>query len=1481
MAEPLPRPEPTSFSAVPVVEEKSKQDQKKEIHATTVASKESSETVVQEEAGEEEGLSEKVKVLRKKIEEVGNVKEEEAFKDGKLRERWYQLWRFKNPAPPVPTTYDEAGVLPLATCSMFSYLTYSWCNPIMTLGYQRPLQPTDLWQMDPTRQASLLSANLDASWSRRQKEAQAYNSDLAAGRIPVPLSLRIKWSLGGGGGGGGSREEKERSWRAGEGRKEPSLGWAIVEQFRLFYGLAVVFKVFGDTCQLMSPILAKAIIVYAQETYSAKAAGTPLPSKGRGVGMALGMYLLTMCWSVLQHQVWWRGMTTGVLMRAALTCSVYKRALVLSNNSRAVYSNGKLMNHLSTDISRIDYCAMWAPSIPSSIPQIVICTLLLCLQIGPSALAGIAFFFIIIPLQSWTMQLSIKVRMNSMTYTDQRSKILQELLGAMRVIKYFTFERPYAKKIDDLRAAELRGIRTLLMIRATNTAVAFSLPVISAVIALCCYIGLGNELDPAKVFTAISLFQLLRQPLMLLPTALSAATDAYAACHRLTGLYEAETMDTTLSTDSSQKEALVVDGAEFEWVGLPEETEEEKTKKEKKKPSSLETQDFVASDPFRIRDLSLSIEKGSLVAICGPVGSGKSSLLQGLIGEMKRVSGTVTFNGRVAYCPQSAWIMNATVRENILFGRPFDEARYWKVVEEACLLPDYEMLPSGDMTEIGEKGINLSGGQKQRCNIARALYFDADVILFDDPLSAVDAHVGRSLFQGAIVNGLRARGKTIILVTHALHFLPFVDRVLTLENGVVVEDGTYDELVVNQGPFSRLMKEFGGAAEEEDEEEKEAEAEAIEGIDSKMEKKRDGLTRMMSVQEVVEVDEKREDEVRQQETEEAEVARKVEGKLILDEKRETGTIKSSVYSTFSKAGYGNVLIPSILLLCVLMQGSQTLGSYWIVWWQADHWNRSAGFYMALYAALGITQALMTLVLGLTMAFFNFYASRNLHKNAVHRVFFAPSSFFDTVPLGRIMGVFGKDFDTIDNILPESLRNVVMTVSNVIGSIILITVFEYYFIIAAIFVIVGYVYFQRYYQKSGRELKRIDSMLRSLLYSHFSESLSGLATIRAYGEAERFVKENELRMDVEDRAYILYTTTQRWLAIRLDAIGSLLILAVALLVSVGSSGISPSQTGLLLTYTVSLVQMFGMLTRQTAEVENNMNGAERITSYTDHAVPQEAAYEREDTQPPPSWPEAGQIEMKDVFMSYRAGLPSVLKGINLSIKGGEKIGVVGRTGAGKSSIMSALFRLVELSSGSISVDGVDISTIGLRNLRESIVIIPQDPLLFSGTIRSNLDPFSVYDDIRLWDAMKRAHLVGSESESTDDASPEERFSLDTVIEEEGNNLSVGQRSLVSLARALVREEARIVILDECTAAVDLETDSKIQQTIRTELKEKTLLCIAHRLRTIIFYDRILVLDGGRVAEFDTPLALFSDENSIFHSMCVKSSISADEIARANA
>jgi ABC-type multidrug transport system fused ATPase/permease subunit len=753
------------------------------------------------------------------------------------------------------------------------------------------------------------------------------------------------------------------------------------------------------------------------------------------------------------------------------------------------------------------------------------------------------------------------------------------------------------------------------------------------------------------------------------------------------------------------------------------------------------------------------------------------------------------------------------------------------------------MLPNGDQTEIGERGITISGGQKQRLNIARAIYFDADIVLMDDPLSAVDAHVGRHIFDNAILGLLK--DKCRILATHQLWVLNRCDRIIWMENGKIQAIDTFDNLMRDSVAFQQMLE------------------------TTAVEEKKDGEPLLPAAAE----------------DDGAGKKKKKKGKSIMQaEERAVASVPWSVYDSYIRASGSILNAPVTIILLVLSQGANIMTSLWLSYWTSDRFGLDMGVYIGVYAALGALQALLMFAFMVALTVYGTTASKNLLRMAVARVLRAPMSFFDTTPLGRITNRFSRDVDVMDNTLSDAMRMYFFSIASIIAVFALIISFFYYFAIALVPLFLLFLFATSYYRSSAREVKRFESVLRSTVFAKFGESLSGVACIRAYGLTEKFIVDIRKAVDEMDSAYFLTYSNQRWLSIRLDMIGNALVFTTGILVVTSRFNVNPSIAGLVLSYILAIVQMIQFTVRQLAEVENGMNAVERILYYGTQ-LEEEAPLKTIEVRK--SWPEKGEIVFDNVEMRYRAGLPLVLQGLTMHIKGGERIGIVGRTGAGKSSIMSTLFRLVEISGGHITIDGVDIATIGLQDLRSRLAIIPQDPTLFRGTVRSNLDPFGEHTDMELWSALRQADLVAKEPPATASSSSDalapvaaavkdpSRIHLDSVVEEDGLNFSLGQRQLMALARALVRG-SQIIVCDEATSSVDMETDDKIQATIATGFRGKTLLCIAHRLRTIIGYDRICVMDKGRIAEMDAPINLWKMEGGIFRGMCDRSGIRVEDI-----
>lgn len=865
-----------------------------------------------------------------------------------------------------------------------------------------------------------------------------------------------------------------------------------------------------------------------------------------------------------------------------------------------------------------------------------------------------------------------------------------------------------------------------------------------------------------------------------------------------------------------------------------------------------------------LKNITLAVPRGHLVAVVGAVGSGKSSLLSAFLGEMNKTSGRVNTNGSIAYVPQQAWIQNATLQDNILFGKPLAKQKYSDVIGMCALKPDFDMLPGGDQTEIGEKGINLSGGQKQRVSLARAVYYDADTYFLDDPLSAVDSHVGKHIFDKVLgPNGL-LKDKTRLWVTHNVSYLAQTDLVVVLKAGEISEVGSYQQLLEKKGAFAEFLLHHLSDTERTSPEELDEMKDVLQnklGTEFK-----DKLQRARSLSESASESDQtaagdRRESVKRKTPEATPNELKEKNKLIETEKAETGSVKWSVYKHYLMS-VGVLASVVTVLMNLILQVFQVGSNYWLAMWSNDQEMLTVNgtvnkerrdLYLGVYGGLGVGQVLSVSVSSLALYLGTLAAARALHAALLAGVLRAPTiGFFDCTPVGRVLNRFSKDVDVLDNVLPMTLRGWTSCFFAVLGTLFVISVSTPIFL--AVILPVGALYYviQRFYVATSRQLKRLESVSRSPIYSHFGESITGATTIRAYGVTQRFVEESENGVDHNQSCYYPSCIANRWLAVRLEMIGNLIIFSAALFAVLGRDDVNPGIVGLSVSYALQITQTLNWLVRMTSEVETNIVAVERIKEYAE--TQQEAAW-TVGSGPGATWPETGALQLEALTLGYRAGEPA-LRGVTCAVAPRDKLGIVGRTGAGKSTLTLGLFRIVEAISGKIMIDGIDISTIGLHQLRSRITIIPQDPVLFSGTLRMNLDPFDAYSDDDIWRSLEHAHLKNFVQGLA--------AGLRHEISEGGENLSVGQRQLVCLARALLRKTP-LLVLDEATAAVDLETDELIQKTIRSEFANCTVLTIAHRLNTIMDSTRVMVLDKGQLVEFAPPDQLLQDKTSIFYSM----------------
>uniref|UniRef100_A0A8C0GTI2 Canalicular multispecific organic anion transporter 1 n=1 Tax=Chelonoidis abingdonii TaxID=106734 RepID=A0A8C0GTI2_CHEAB len=1279
-------------------------------------------------------------------------------------------------------------------------------------GYRKPLEMEDLWDLKENMKTQQILSRFDrnmraelrkARWElerRRCKRslceaAPDHRNGLGKAQSQDILVL----------------EEKEPKRKKKEDVGGPSgdypKAWLAKTLIRTFAGnllKSVAFKVVHDLLVFASPQLLKLLISFVAD---------PTAYAWQGYLYALLLFVTALVQSLCLQQYFQLCFLLGMSLRTALMAAVYKKALTVSNATRKEYTQGETVNLMSADTQRFMDLASFIHQLWSAPLQIALSIIFLWWELGPSVLAGIGVMVLLIPINAVLATKARRIQMKNMKNKDQRMKIMNEILSGIKILKLFAWEPSFERQVGEIRVRELKGLLDFTNLQAFSIFIFSCAPFLVSVASFAVYVMVDekNVLDAQKAFTSISLFNVLRFPMAMLPMVISSLVQSGVSTKRL---------ERYLGSGNLDPSAIRCD-------------------------PSVAAQRCSESQLSRPSRVTLDIKPGHLVAVVGAVGSGKSSLVSAVLGEMENLKGHINIQGSVAYVPQQAWIQNATLKDNILFGSDLDEARYQQVVEACALLPDLKLLPGGDLTEIGEKGINLSGGQKQRVSLARAVYSNADIYLLDDPLSAVDAHVGKHLFDQVLGPDGLLQGKTRILVTHSVSFLPRMDEIVVLVDGAVSEQGSYSTLLANGGAFAQLLSTYGsqegsapeeeatvGAAEEQDDGVPETSTEDVPADIVTMTLKREasiqqrGFSRRRSC-----------------------VRGACGGWTPWD--AATGCaalqVKFSLYLQYLRAvGWG---FSAWVLITYVAQYAAFMGSnLWLSDWTDDslrYWNQTyptsqRDMRIGVFGALGTAQALLATRGAIR-------ASRVLHQQLLSNILRVPMSFFDTTPTGRIVNRFAKDIFTVDETIPMSFRSWLTCFLGIISTLLMICLATPYFALIIIPLIIELLLWsQRYYVSTSRQLRRLDSVTRSPIYSHFGETVSGLSVIRAYGHQERFLQHNNRIMDINQKSVYSWIVSNRWLAVRLEFVGNLVVFSAALLAVITRDNLGSGIVGLSISSALNITQTLNWLVRMTSELETNIVAVERVHEYTE--VENEAQWVTAQ-RPPPGWPSKGEIQITDYQVRYRPGLELVLHGLTCDIGSTEKVGVVGRTGAGKSSLTNCLFRILEAAGGKIVIDGVDISTIGLHDLRQSLTIIPQDPVLFSGTLRMNLDPFDQHSDEEIWKALELAHL------KTYVLDLPERLSHQ--VSEAGENLSVGQRQLLCLARALLRK-SKILILDEATAAVDLETDHLIQTTIRSEFTNCTVLTIAHRLHTIMDCNRVMVLQAGRIVEYDSPERLLQQQ-----------------------
>ncbi|XP_010133954.1 PREDICTED: canalicular multispecific organic anion transporter 1 [Buceros rhinoceros silvestris] len=1354
----------------------------------------------------------------------------------------------------APETKEISKKNPEVTASFLSSITFGWYTSTVFKGYRKPLEIEDIWELKSKDKIQAMHAVFEKNMKTAVRKAQAelekrkrkkrfregipdHGNNMSKAQSQDILVLEEKQPKG----------KKKKDKGNSSPRKDYPRGWLVKTLCKTFWQnllLSVAFKLVHDALVFVSPQLLKLLIAFVSDEKA---------FAWQGYLYSILLFLAAVIQSLCLQQYFTLCFHLGINVRASLIAAIYKKALTMSSVTRKENTVGETVNLMSADAQRFMDMANFLHQLWSSPLQIIVSIVFLWGELGPSVLAGIAVMVLLIPINAFLVAKAKTIQVRNMKNKDERMKIMSEILNGIKILKLFAWEPSFEKRVNEIRAHELKDLKNFSYLQSISIFVFTCAPFLVSLASFAVYVLVdeNNVLDAQKAFTAISLFNVLRYPMTMLPMVLSSLVQTNVSTGRLERYLGGEDLDTSaIHHNPIAGSAVRFSEATFAWE-----------------------QDGNAA----IRDVTLDIAPGSLVAVVGAVGSGKSSLVSAMLGEMENIKGHINIQGSMAYVPQQAWIQNATLKENILFGSELDEARYQQVIKACALLPDLELLPAGDQTEIGEKGINLSGGQKQRVSLARAVYSNADIYVLDDPLSAVDAHVGKYLFEHVLGPEGLLQNKTRILVTHGISFLPQVDNIVVLVAGAVSEYGSYSSLLANRGAFAQFLNLYGSqeedasekntAAGDEEQGDEDAEPCVEEGPD-------DAVTMTL----------KREASIHQREFSRSlsksstnslkraqeEPPKKLKGQQLIEKEAvETGKVKFSMYLRYLRAvglWYSFWIAMGYVGQYVAYVGT----NLWLSAWTDDAQRYVNQTYpveqrdlrIGVFGALGVSQALFLLFATTLSAQGAMRASQVMHQQLLSNILRVPMSFFDTTPTGRIVNRFAKDIFTIDETIPMSFRTWLTCFMAIISTLLMICLATPFFALIIIPLGIFYYFVLRFYISTSRQLRRLDSVTRSPIYSHFGETVSGLSVIRAYGHQERFLKQNESTMDINQKSVYSWIISNRWLAIRLEFVGSLVVFFSALLAVISKGTLEGGIVGLSVSSALNITQTLNWLVRTSSELETNIVAVERVHEYT--KVKNEAPWVTE-KRPPRGWPSKGEIRFIDYQVRYRPELELVLQGITCNIESTEKVGVVGRTGAGKSSLTNCLFRVLEAAGGTIIIDEVDIATIGLHDLRQNLTIIPQDPVLFTGTLRMNLDPFDQYTDEEVWKALELAHLKTYVQDI-----PEGLLHL---VSEGGENLSVGQRQLVCLARALLRK-AKILILDEATAAVDLETDHLIQTTIRSEFADCTVLTIAHRLHTIMDSNRVMVLQAGRIVEYDSPEELLKKQG-VFSAMAKDAGVTNTE------
>ena len=1360
---------------------------------------------------------------------------------------------------------------PREKANLISVLFWWWTIDLFKTGYKKILQTDDLYNPLKTDRSHVLGDKLEKRWNNELENSRRH-------------------------------------------KRQPSLLRAIFRTFIWEYAALGLMQILNEfIIRLGTPILLGGLLRYFKKT-SDETYETAL-LYAAGICLATAVNVVTLNQSVFG------AFHVGARIRVAACSVVYRKALRLSKTALGETAPGKIVNLLANDVNRFDLVSIFIHHMWSAPLSALIIAYFLYTEAGYAGLIGIAAVFVVVPIQSYTGKLSSKFRLQTAIKTDERVRLMDEIISGVQVIKMYAWEKPFCALIETARKLELKVVSKSAYIRGIYMTFNLFTTRMALYCTLISMLLFGNELTADKVFVFSSYFNILAHTMSgMFVRGFAEIAECMVAVRRLQHflMYEefcensfalnkfAASINGSINNDSKQAsnktskpDIPYADEDTNEYENLDDSIEKrkhnglvvvandllEKTanlmgEKKRSSASIINNEETYAMKMVNLRakwepgqsentleNINLEIEKGKMYAVIGMVGAGKSSFLSAILGEIDIVEGHVKVNGSLSYAGQEAWVFGSTVRQNILFGQTYDRHRYQKVVKACSLLRDFKQFPQGDQTVVGERGSSLSGGQKARINLARSLYRQADIYLLDDPLSAVDTHVSKHLFEECMQRYLA--GKTRILATHQLQYIKNVDSIILIEQGKATVFSYYQDLLNQRPEYAELL-----AAENETND------------DSSLEKS--VMRRQFSSSST----RSRTPDASSGGTDDEEENDDAENFNDGLEGTSRGTVKGPIFIKYFQTGANLCLAVTLLLFFILTQFIASLNDYFVpilvseeetrsyllkqtamnatndtVIEKLDTFNISTVYsYMYIYTAIVV--GLFCIGITRSLAFYKvcILCSQRLHDMAFNALIRTGMRFFDTNPSGRILNRFSKDMGTIDELLPKAVLDAGQICMMMFGSLIVSCIVNPLFLIPIVFLGAVFYWIRKVYLKTSKNIKRLEGMTRSPVFTHLNATLNGLTTIRAYGAQNILKKEFDKLQDVHTSTVYMYVVSSSGFGFSLDIFCFVFTSLVTFSFLLLEQSFSGGEVGLAITQVMAMTGMIQWGMRQNAEAANQMMAVERVLEYTN--IPAEPNLrdrgkfakktDKQDALPanaPKNWPTDGMIRFRNVYMRYTEEDPPVLKGLNLVINPGEKVGIVGRTGAGKSSLISALFRLAKIE-GAIEIDGIDTASFCLEDLRRNISIIPQDPVLFSGTLRRNLDPFNEFSDTALWEVIEEVELK--------DAVLTIGTGLESRVLDRGSNYSVGQRQLVCLARAILRNN-KILMLDEATANVDPQTDALIQNTIRKKFIKCTVLTIAHRLNTIMDSDKVLVMDKGRMAEYDHPHILLQNNYSQFTSL----------------